>query len=163
MNGNHPLLRLDNVSKAYGSLTVSDGAVFLVSKGRSGAIRLYRVDRAAWRRDTIAVATRVQELPIRPDPGDGRWITAAAIRPDGRLVALRTEFDIQFFSPGVGGRLVPTNRPPCSIRGDEYQGEAVDFLDDSTLVVMSEGAGPGRPGTIHTVRCPALHPSPNEE
>jgi hypothetical protein len=131
-----------------------DGALFLVSKGRSGAIRLYRVAREAWRGDSIVTATRVQALPIRPDGARGRWITAAAIRPDGRLVALRTEGEIYFFSPGVGGRLDQTDRPVCRVGRQEYQGEAMDFLDDSTLVVTSEARGPRRPGTIHTVRCP---------
>lgn len=145
-----------------------DGALFLVSKGRTGAIRLYRVDRRAWGGDTLVTATRVQVLSMRPSPGDGRWITGAAIRPDGRLVALRTEFEIYFFTPGVGGRLVPTNRPACRIHGLEHQGEAVDFLDDSTLVVTSEARDRKRPGTIHTVRCPAgqtqtVHESPRSK
>ena len=134
-----------------------DGALFLVSKGRSGGIRLYRVDRAAWGKDTVVTATAVQVLPIQPNAGDGRWITGAAIRPDGRLVAIRTANEMYFFSPGVGGRLGPALRPTCRVRGDEYQGEAVDFLDDSTLVVTSEAAGSRHPGTIHTVRCPASH------
>lgn len=131
-----------------------DGSLFLVSKGRSGAIRLYRVDRAQWQGDSAVTATRVQELPLRPSQADGRWITGAAVRPDGRLVALRTTTEIHFFVPGVGGRLRPAARPVCAIHGLEYQGEAVDFLDDSTLVVVSEAAGRRRPGTIHTVRCP---------
>lgn len=130
-----------------------DGALFLVSKGRSGTIRLYRVDRAAWGGDTLVTATGVQELPIRPHGGNGRLVTGAAIRQDGRLVAVRTAVDIYFFTPGVRGRLGPAGRPPCRIGGDEYQGEAVDFLDDTTLVLTSEG-GRGQPGTIHTIRCP---------
>lgn len=130
-----------------------DTALFLVSKGRFGPIRLYRVDPAAWGADTVVTATRVQNLPIVPSPGEGRWITGAAIRPDGRLVALRTLDEIYFFTPGVGGRLVPTTRPVCKLRGLEMQGEAIDFLDDSTLVLTSEGVH-GRRGTIHTVRCP---------
>ncbi|MGH7699458.1 MAG: hypothetical protein ACREMJ_02925, partial [Gemmatimonadales bacterium] len=64
-----------------------DGALFLVSKGRSGPIRVYRVGREAWRdADRVATAERVQTLAVRPNPGEGRWVTAAAIRPDGRLV-----------------------------------------------------------------------------
>ncbi|HEX9704132.1 MAG TPA: hypothetical protein VGA20_02660 [Gemmatimonadales bacterium] len=142
-----------------------DGAVFLVSKGRSSPIRLYRVDRAAWSADTVVTATRVQELALRRNRGEGHWITAAAIRRDGRLVALRTPTEIYFYTPGVGGRLGPSNRPVCVIRGLEYQGEAVDFVDDSTLVVVSEAAGRKKPGSIHTVRCPPSdHPDgPTDE
>ena len=151
-------LRYPNGSHDVEAIYVAprDGALFLISKGRAGAIHLYRVDRASWAGDTVVTATHVQELPIRPDGADGHWITGASIRPDGRLVAARTELAIYFFTPGVGGRLVPTAWPVCPVRGDEYQGEAVDFLDDSTLVVTSESTR-GRPGTIHTVRCPTAH------
>ena len=71
----------------------------------------------------------------------------------GRLVAIRTYTDIYFFVPGPGGRLVPERRPACSVAGLEVQGEAVSFLDDSTLVLTSEGVARS-PGTIHTVLCP---------
>jgi hypothetical protein len=136
-----------------------DTAVYLVSKGatRGSAIRLYRVDRSAWHAtDTtsdIVVATLVQTLDIR------RLVTAGAIRPDGRLVALRTYSEIYLFYPGVGGRLVPARERPCNIAGLEIGGEAIDFLDDSTFVLTSE-AGRTRPGTIDTVKCPLSRERP---
>jgi hypothetical protein len=135
-----------------------DTALYLVSKGytRGSVIRLYRVDRAAWTtRDTashIVVATLVQTLDIRPNPEAGRVITAGAIRPDGRLVALRTYSEIFLFYPGVGGRLLPARERPCNIAGLEIGGEAIDFLNDSTFVLTSE-AGRWHPGTIDTVKC----------
>lgn len=135
-----------------------DSALYLVSKGRgrrAGAIRLYRVNREQWsgQPSDIVVATLVQTLDIRPNPEAGRVITGAAIRPDGRFVALRTYTEIFLFSPGVGGRLVPTRERSCNIAGLETWGEAIAFLDDSTLVLTSEAEG-RRPGTIHTVVCP---------
>jgi hypothetical protein len=135
-----------------------DTAVYLVSKGatRGSAIRVYRVDRRAWRMpDTtsdIVVATLVQTLDIRPNSEAGRVVTAGAIRPDGRLVAIRTYTEIYLFYSGVGGRLLPARDRPCNIAGLEIGGEAIDFLDDSTFVLTSE-AGSRRPGTIDTVKC----------
>jgi len=135
-----------------------DTALYLVSKGATSgsAIRLYRVDRSAWRmRDTtseIVVATLVQTLDIRPSSEAGRLVTGGAIRPDGRVVALRTYSEIYLFYPGVGGRLLLARERPCNIAGIEIGGEAIDFLDDSTFVMTSE-AGRSRPGTIDTVRC----------
>jgi hypothetical protein len=41
----------------------------------------------------------------------------------------------------------------CHIGAIEPQGEAIDFLDEETLVLTSE-ALPGRPGPIHRVVCP---------
>jgi hypothetical protein len=136
-----------------------DTAVYFVSKGtrRGSAIRLYRVDRTAWRppSDTatsMVVASLVQTLDIQPDPEQGRVVTAAAARPDGRLVAVRTYSEIYLFYPGVGGRLLPARAQPCYIGGVEIGGEAIDFLNDSTFVLTSE-AGRRRPGTIDTVKC----------
>jgi len=98
-----------------------DTAVYLVSKGatRGSAIRLYRVDRRAWRRpdstSDVAVATLVQTLDIHPSSEAGRVVTAGAIRPDGRLVAIRTYTEIYLFYPGVGGRLLPARDRPCKL------------------------------------------------
>jgi hypothetical protein len=131
-----------------------DSALYLVSKGRTGPIRLYRVAPAGWGADTVVTAALVQTLPIEADPRAGRWVTAAAIRADGGLVAIRTEADIFFFTPGPDGRLAPADRPACPIGGLEQQGEGMDFLDEARLVLASEGAGPTRPGLIHAVRCP---------
>jgi hypothetical protein len=133
-----------------------DTAVYLASKGRGGTIRLYRVDRGAWRvTDTtsaVTIATLVQTLDIRPSAEAGRLITAGAVRPDGRVVALRTYGEIYLFYPGVGGRLLPARERPCNIAGIEIGGEAIDFLNDSTFVMTSE-ASRSRPGTIDTVKC----------
>jgi len=135
-----------------------DSALYLVSKGakRGSAIRVYRVDRRSWStRDTtgdVAVASLVQTLDITPSPEAGRVATAAAVRPDGRVVALRTYSEIYLFYPGVGGRLSPARQRPCNTAGIDSGGEAIDFLGDTTLVLTSE-ASRRRPGTINTVRC----------
>lgn len=128
----------------------SDGALFLVSKVRSGSARLYRVDLAHWSADTAVTAVLVQELRIpRSEP-----VTGAAIRADGRLVALRVPDEVLFFTPGAAGRLVPRGGPKCGLPGLQVQGEALAFVDDSTLVLTSERAR-GRRAAIHTVRCPS--------
>jgi hypothetical protein len=133
-----------------------DTATYLVSKGRSGSIKVYRVgirDWAAAKATTEpVVATVVQTLDIKPSAEAGRLITGAAMRPDGRVVALRTYGEIYLFFPGVGGRLSPAREWPCNIAGLELGGEAIAFLNDTTFVLTSE-AGRRRPGTIDTVVC----------
>jgi hypothetical protein len=135
-----------------------DTALYLVSKGyqRGAAIRLYRVARDAWSpHDTtnaIAEATLVQQLDIHPNREAGRVVTGAAIRPDGRVVALRTYGEIYLFYPGVGGRLSPARDRSCGIAGIDNGGEAIAFLSDSTFVLTSE-ASTGRKGTINVVKC----------
>jgi hypothetical protein len=131
-----------------------DSALYLVSKGRSaGGIRLYRVDRSKWAERGVATAALVQTIDIRPHAEAGRRVTGAAIRPDGRLVAIRTYSEIYLFNSGAGGRLARA-REACDIAGLEPGGggEAIDFLNDSTLVLTSE-AGRRQAGTIHTVVC----------
>jgi hypothetical protein len=144
----------DDVEAVY--VSPRDSALYLVSKGRSGVVRLYRVPRTAWRGDTAVTASAVQQLPITPLPALGRLVTGAAIRPDGRLVAVRTYTEIYMFVPGAGGRLASDRRWVCDVAGVGRQGEAIDFLDDSTLVLTSE-AGPRTRASIHTVRCPGRH------
>lgn len=130
-----------------------DSALYLVSKGRSGGIRLYRVDRTKWAGRGVATAALVQTIDIRPHAEAGRWVTGAAVRADGRLVAIRTYSEIYLFSSDGGGRLAPA-REACDIAGLEPGGggEAIDFLNASTLVLTSE-AGRRQAGTIHTVVC----------
>ena len=134
-----------------------DSALYFVSKGRSGSIAVYRVARSAWssRPDSIVLADRVQVLDIRPDRGAGRLVTSAAIQTSGRVVAIRTYTEIYFFHPGVGGRLTPARDRACEIAGsgERGAGEAIDFLDDTTVVLTSE-ALPRYAGTIHRVVCP---------
>lgn len=145
----------DDVEAAY--VSPRDSALYLVSKGRRGPVQLYRVPRKAWGSDTLVTASLVQTLPITPLAALGRLVTGAAIRADGRLVAVRTYSEIYFFVPGAGGRLTPSHQPVCNVAGLEPQGEAIAFLDDSTLVLTSEGTGSRRRrigGPIHTVRCP---------
>jgi len=134
-------------------VSTRDSALYLVSKGRSASIRLYRVGAEQWAvPDEIAVATAVQTLDIRPSMEAGRVVTGAGIRPDGRVVALRTYTEIFLFNPGVGGRLVPARERPCGIAGLDRGGEAIDFVRDSTWVITSEASG-RHPGTIRTVVC----------
>lgn len=147
-------LRYPDGSHDVEALYVSprDTAVYLVSKGRGGTVRLYRAGREAWNAHHPVTADLVQTLPIIPDRSSGRLVTGAAIRPAGDLVAIRTYTEIYFFIPGPGGRLTQSGRP-CALGGLEREGEAIDFRDDSTLVLTSEADLLG-PGTIDTARCP---------
>ena len=130
---------------------MQDASLYLVTKGRSRGIRLYRVPRQAWAAGGVVTAELVGELPITPDWRLGRWVTGAAASPDGAQVVVRTYTEIYMF-PVAAGRLAPT--PTTCVLGPlEYQGEAVAFLNGEDLVLTSE-AGPQSGGTIHIARCP---------
>lgn len=131
-----------------------DGSLSLVTKGRTGGIILFQVPAAAWETRGTVTATRVQLLPITPDQSAGRWVTDAALSPDGARVAVRTYTELYLFPVRPAGRLgAPTTR--CTLAGLEPQGEGVDWLDGTRLVLTSEAPLPTTAGLIHVIRCGA--------
>lgn len=123
------------------------GAVLLATKGRSGPIRLYRVMRDQLEADSLRLAPWVT-LDAALQRSMGRQVTGAAVSPDGTRLVIRTYGEILFFTLEREGA---TPMGGCWLGGWE-QGEAVDFLDDSTLVLTSESVF-GRHGRISRVRC----------
>jgi hypothetical protein len=134
-----------------------NGDTQLVTKGRSGEARQYRVPAGAWRVGR-AVAERLGALPIDVSRRLDGYITGAGISPDAGLVALRTYRFIYFFERGARGELkLPANPVACSLGGIDTQGEGVAWLDSERLVLTSERAV--RPsGTVSVVRCPLPRP-----
>lgn len=127
-----------------------DGSVQLVTKGTDGPMLRYLVRRAALDRDT-ATAVPLGTLPLVPQRALGRMVTGAAISPNGRRVVIRTYTQLFFFRQ-EGDLSLTADGPPCWLGTLEPQGEGVAFLDDSTLVLTSEGVL-GQAGPIHRVRC----------
>ncbi|NOT09279.1 MAG: hypothetical protein HOP28_13875 [Gemmatimonadales bacterium] len=128
-----------------------DGGVVLVTKGRSGGVRAYRVDSSAWTAPGLeARATLMDSLPIPR----GNLVTDAAISQDGTRVAVRTYRDIWLFRRDVRGRLqVAGSGPLCGVAGLEPQGEAIAWWDERTFVLTSE-KGRFQAGPITLVQCP---------
>jgi hypothetical protein len=127
-----------------------DGSIQLVSKGTLGPIARYLVPRASLDHDT-ATAAFVERLTVVPQRALGRMVTAAALSPSGERVVIRTYTELFFFRRDADGRL-REDGPACWLSTLEPQGEGVAFLDDSTLVLTSEGVL-GQAGPIHRVRC----------
>lgn len=128
------------------------GDTWLVSKGRQDGVFLYRVPAARWGLGSV-VAELVDTLPIPNDRTSWQLVTGATISPDQRTVVIRTYLHLYHFSRDSAGGLTPSTGPgKCLIQGLEPQGEAVDWWNDSSLVLTSEGRGAVR-GPIHLVRC----------
>jgi hypothetical protein len=127
-----------------------EGAVLLVSKGTSGRVRGYWLERDDLSRDTLRL--RPFELGIEPLPMIGRLVTGAAFSAVGTLV-VRTYTELRFFQLEAtrGGRVLHPSRS-CWLGLQEPQGEAVDFLDDNRLVLTSE-ASQTHAGTISVASC----------
>jgi hypothetical protein len=126
------------------------GELFIVTKGRHGGIGVYRVPASAFGAGVTVSLPREQTLAIVPDQRIGRWVTDAALSPDGHRVVVRTYTELFFFEVRDGhlGALASQ----CNVAGLERQGEGVAWLDDRRLVLTSEAQG-GVPGTLHVVTC----------
>lgn len=141
-------------------LVAPGGDVLLIAKRFRGEVPYYRVPSEAWRGGRAdagrpLTVTRAGTVPIDPTSAFGRWVTDAAMAPDGVHAAVRTYRDLYLFRLERGA-LVPAQRPAlCDIGGLESQGEGVAWLDRRTLVLTSERAF-GSPGAIHVVRCPSF-------
>ncbi len=129
-----------------------DGSIHLFTKGRSQEVEHYTLSAAAWSK-RLPLARLVGELPIGSRMTFGRWVTGAALAPSGQRVAIRTYSEVYVFGFD-GARLSEEPLSVCSVAAAEPQGEAVDFLNESFLVLTSEAGLRGR-APIHRVRCGA--------
>jgi hypothetical protein len=135
-----------------------NGDVTIVTKGRTPKISFFgfskaEVARALTLREVLTAAYQ-GDSGIAPDQGLGRWVTAAAMSPDGMTLAVRTYSEIFFYAVenGPQGRRWRDLKRPCFLGEVEPQGEAIDFLDEKTLLLGSE-TSQGRRGTLHRVQC----------
>jgi hypothetical protein len=126
------------------------GNLMLITKGRTYPIQVFRVPHGAFDGDS-AVAVAVDTLPIIPQPTLGRWVTGAAVSPSGNRMVVRTYTELYFFRL-AGGKLT-LDGAPCWLGGAEPQGEAVDFLDEQTVVLTSETVA-NQLGPLHRATCP---------
>ena len=130
----------------------SAGDALMVSKGRRGEIRAFRLTRAqiaAGVSDSDRVVPSDSwALPIEPDRGARRLVTGGTVDATGRLL-VRTYTEVFVFE-GVGAawalRLV------CSINPVEPAGEAIDVEADGSWLLTSE-AGRGPLPSLHRARC----------
>lgn len=113
------------------------GDIFVVTKGRSEAITLYRYP-APQRVGETAVLERVRELFPAPQDDKDR-VSAATATPDGRFVGVRTYRALYLYPTD---RLL-ANEPVEPVMFDlsplgEPQGEGLVLADDGSVWVTSE-------------------------
>ena len=132
------------------TVVAPDGAVLLVTKGRSHGVRAFRVPATSWGQK-MATAEPLGRLVIASGRGYRGLVTDAALSPDGTEVAVRTYSEVFFYRLGAGDALQPLNTA-CDIAGLELQGEGITWVPDDDFLLTSEG-GFGVPGTLTMVRC----------
>jgi hypothetical protein len=134
------------------ALFVLDGDLFVVTKGEGTPIRLYRFPSATPGSHTLQVVATLT------DAGADKTfrITDAAVSPDERWLALRTNdlllfYDAQRVRAGTPG--TPLSYDLRSL--GEPQGEGVAWADAQTLFLAGESSSGG---TFARVTCPKLNP-----
>ena len=136
------------------SVFVTEAGIHVISKGRSGAIELFRLP-PPYQPERTVLAERVQRLAPAPTSHSAQ-ATAAAADPQGDRVVLRTYAGLRFFTVD-GDTLRPVGRAADIVAPGQLQGEGVDFIDAERLVLTSEARGDGSP-TLAVVSCDPKRP-----
>jgi hypothetical protein len=147
-----PFAYPDGPRDAEALFVMPDTTLFIISKGRTGPVTLYRYP-PPFRPDERVVLERLQELT----PGLVQLpdlVTGASAAPDGRAVAVRTYTHLQLYRmqgdtltalwPAPGYDLVDL---------DEPQGEGVALAADGTVYLVSETGIERRQAPLSRLRC----------
>ena len=144
----------DGAHDAEALLAAPDGTLYIVTKGETGHVALYRMPRDARAGATVTLE-RIGSALEKGKAVEASRITDGAISPDGELVVLRTLQALTFyraadFLKGDFKQIRTTDLR--SLR--EPQGEGVSFGPDGTLYVAGEGGGKSQSGTLAVLTCP---------
>jgi hypothetical protein len=142
----------DQPRDAEALFVMPDTSIFIISKGRSGPVTLYRYPpplRPGDRVTLVEVQQLTDGLVQLPD-----LVTGADALPDGSLVAVRSYSFLQLYRMD-SDTLAALWPPPGYDLGSlaEPQGEGVAILEDGTVYLVSE-TGPERlPAPLSRLRC----------
>ena len=99
----------DQPEDAEAIAVLPNGDVTIVTKGRTPTISFFGLPRADVARAVtsgeVLTAAYQGDSGIAPDQGLGRWVTAAAMSPDGMTLAVRTYSEIFFYAAETAPRL----------------------------------------------------------
>ena len=142
----------DGAQDAEALFVNQDGVVFIVTKGETGAIGVYKAPSNA-KSGATAKMERVG-APMGKAAAQEARITDAAISPDGQWVALRSRSSIAFYRAGdfVKGQWKEVRRVDLTgLR--EPQGEGIALGPGSDVYLAGEGGGKSQPGTFARFTC----------
>jgi hypothetical protein len=143
----------DGGHDAESLLAAPDGSLYIVTKGDTGEVALYRVPRDTGNKGAVRLE-RIGEPIVKGSPAADARITDGAISPDGQWVVLRTRAALIFYraSDFLKGNFRETRRIDLKSLG-EAQGEAVAFGASNIIYVAGEGGGKSQPGTLAVLSC----------
>lgn len=131
------------------ALFVTERGVYVVNKGRSDAIELFRLTPPYSATSTVAL-DRVQRL-AGPPTNVSSQVTAAAVDRYGERAVVRTYTELRFYEFS-GDTLAATGQPANIVASAQLQGEGVDYVADHRFVLTSESQS-ARPASLVLLRC----------
>jgi hypothetical protein len=146
----------DGPKDAEALVVLPSGALLLVTKGERSAISVYRSPGAFSNGTTVRLEPIATIAQGKGRDGVSRQdrVTGAAASRDGKWIALRTLQAVTFHrtSDLEAGKVQEILRYDVSGLG-ERQGEGIDFGEDGTIWLASEGGGASRPGSLARLQC----------
>ncbi len=133
------------------TLLVAGGRLYVVTKGETGPVALYRFPE---RLQTGSTMKLERVAGISSKAGIASRITDGDVSPDGQWVVLRSRSALTFYKASdlLGGQ--PRVASTMSLAAlKEPQGEGVAFGADNTLFVAGEGGKKGQAGTFARLSC----------
>jgi hypothetical protein len=143
----------DGAHDAEALLAAPNGSLYVVTKGETGPIALYKFPQDGPTGGTMRLE-RVGE-PLSQRAGAAMRVTDGAVSPDGAWVVLRTSAALTFYRAPefFKGDFRPVRRTDLKSIG-EPQGEAVAFGPSiNRMYVAGEGGGKKQPGTLAVLSC----------
>jgi hypothetical protein len=143
----------DGAHDAETLLIAPDGRLFIVTKGETDAVGLYRFPREL-RSGATHHLERVGKPRTSGKVPETERITDGAVSPDGTWVVLRTRLGFAFHRAAdlFAGDWTDAGRVDLKAVG-EIQGEGIAIAADGTIYLTGEGGGKAPPGTFAKYAC----------
>jgi hypothetical protein len=143
----------DGAHDAETLLVAPDGGLFIVTKGETDPVALYRFPRER-RPGATHQLERVGKPRASGRVSETDRITDGSVSPDGTWVVLRTRQGLAFHRAAdlFAGNWTDAGRVDLKAVG-EAQGEGVAIAADGTVYLIGEGGGQSLPGTFAKLAC----------
>ena len=142
----------DGAHDAEALLIGGDGRLYVVTKGDTGPIAIYRFPAAL--RSGASVVLEPVGAPLAKKPAAESRVTDGAVSPDGQTAVLRTRSSLVVYRSAelLAGQWRETSRIDLTSL-KEPQGEGVAIGAGGTIYVAGEGGGKAQPGTFARFTC----------
>jgi hypothetical protein len=143
----------DGAQDAEALFVLGAGEMFIVTKGATGPVALYRFPssaKAGPSSSTLQKIGVIQSGAIQR----GNWVTGASASLDGRWVVLRTHRELTFYDASKIVKGDFGSPLKFDVSGlNEPQGEGVAFGAKGSLFLVGEGGGKRAAGTFGSLVC----------